>query len=106
MMTFDELPADNNLIFREGDTSPSALRPRPQDEGKLSFRSSLSNPVDSQARPVFREGEPFFAVDINLLPAGSVIFDNAPPGHVSVENVPAPVIKAAVVGRGKIREGG
>jgi hypothetical protein len=33
-----------SVIYREGNPSPSNLTPRAIDQGKLSFRDSLSNP--------------------------------------------------------------
>jgi hypothetical protein len=45
-------------------------------------------------------------IDTSLLPEGSVVYDNVPPGHVFVEGVPPDVLKEAVVERGFLREGG
>lgn len=91
-----------NMIYREGRTNPSNLTPRPSDQGLLSFRNSLSNPypLPEGQRPVFRPGQPYFGIDTSQLPEGSVIYDNVPPGHVSVEGVPPDVLKAAVTERG------
>lgn len=49
----------------------------------------LSNPYPLREgqRPVFRPGEPYFGIDTSKLPPESVIYDNKPPGHVSVQNV-------------------
>ena len=95
-------------IYREGTPSPSNLKPRPSDNGKLSFRSSLSNPypLAEGQRPVFRPNEPYFGIDTSQLPDGSITYDNIPPGHVSVEGVPPDALKKAVTERGSIREGG
>jgi RHS repeat-associated protein len=92
------------VIYRSGDPNPGNLTPRPQDDGKLSFRDSLSNPwpLSPGQRPVFRPGDRYLAVDATQLPAGSVIYDNVPPGHVSVVNTPHEVIRGAVIGRGKL----
>jgi len=91
------------IIYREGDPNPGNLTPRAVDEGNLSFRDSLSNPVPLAAgqRPVLRPGEKYFGIDTSQLPKGSVVYDNVPPGHVSVRGVPPHVLKAAVVERGK-----
>jgi hypothetical protein len=89
-------------IYREGRPSPSNLTPRPQDNGYLSFRDSLSNPVEPGVpgppggRPVFRPGEEYMRIDTSKLPPGTVIPDGVPPGHVSVRNVPPEVLKNAV----------
>lgn len=53
----------------------------------LSFRDSLSNPLPEPGQlpaPVFRPGREAIAVDPSKLPPGSVVYDNIPPGHVSV----------------------
>ncbi len=84
--------------FREGAPSPSNLRVRPGEEA-LSFRDSLSNPwpLAEGQRPVFRPGEPYFGVNTAKLPAGSVIPEGVPPGHVSVVGVDPGVIRDAVI---------
>jgi hypothetical protein len=87
------------LIYRGGSPSPSNLKPRP---GGLSFRDSLSNPVElgkpgplGGKRPVFPPGEDYMAVDPSKLPEGSVFPDGVPgsfthpPGHVTVRVPPA-----------------
>jgi hypothetical protein len=91
----------SNVIYREGNPSPGNLKARPIDEGMLSFRSSISNPLYQTGRPVLRPGEPYFGININKLPPGSVTFDNNPPGHVSVNNVDPDILKDAVCIRGK-----
>lgn len=95
-----------NLIYRGGGTNPGNLTPRPDDDGMLSFRDSLSNPIDPVnggplgGRPVFGVGDKYISVDANRLPAGSVIRDNVPPGHVSVFGVsPEDLKDLANVGR-------
>jgi hypothetical protein len=103
----NEVPS---VIYREGGTSPSNLTARPQDQGNLSVRDSLSNPIDPSlsgplggTRPILRPGEPYIAVDTSKLPPGSVRPDGVPgslttpPGHVSVFNVPPDVLKGAVI---------
>src|SRR5262249_12573738 len=68
-------------IFREGTPNPSNLRPRPSDQGVLSFRDSLSNPWTPPElrppnwQPVFRPGEPYFSIDTSQLPPGAVYPD-------------------------------
>ena len=90
------------IIYREGNTNPGNLTPRTSDEGMLSLRDSLSNPwpLPSGQRPNFRPGESYFGIDTSLLPDGSVIYDNNPPGHVSVFDVSPSSLKNAVVVRG------
>jgi hypothetical protein len=89
-------------VFRGGGTNPGNLTPRASDNGALSFRSSLSNPWPLQPgqNPVFKPGQPYFGVDISKLPGGSVVFDNIPPGHVSIINVVVQVLKDAVIEKG------
>ena len=92
-------------IYRSGGTNPANLTPRPSDDGILSFRSSLTNPIDTVnggpfgGRPVFPPGKPYFTIDTSKLPLGSVIPDNVPPGHVGVQNVPPDVLQKAVSGK-------
>ncbi len=98
------------IIYREGRPSPSNLTPRPQDGGHLSFRDSLSNPIQPGTpgplggqRPVLRPGQDYMAIDTSKLPPGSVIPDGVPgslttpPGHVSVVNVTPDALKNAVI---------
>ncbi|MFT3881790.1 MAG: RHS repeat-associated core domain-containing protein [Gemmatales bacterium] len=99
------------IIYREGRSSPSNLTPRPQDNGNLSFRDSLSNPVNLgvpgplNGRPVFRPGEPFTAYDTSKLPPGTVRPDGVPgstttpPGHVSVNGASPEALKNAAIPR-------
>ena len=90
-------------IYREGGRNPGNLTPRPQDEGMLSFRDSLSNPwpLPAGQRPVLRPGQEYIAVDPSKLPSGSVIHDNKPPGHVSVFNISPEIIQEAVILKGR-----
>ena len=90
------------IIYREGAPSPSNLTPRAVDEEGLSFRDSLSNPTSSANRPVLQPGKDFIGIDTSKLPPGSVVYDNVPPGHVSVRGVTPEQLKAAVVERGKL----
>lgn len=90
----------DHIIFREGKPSPSNFRPRPKDKGFLSFRDSLSNPCTCWERPVFRPDEPYMHIDTTKLPTGSVVWDNDPPGHVSVLGVSEETFQKAVVKRG------
>jgi RHS repeat-associated protein len=85
------------ILWRSGTPSPSNLRVRPGEEG-LSFRDSLSDPLNDS--PVFTKDE-YFGVNAGSLPPGSVVFDNNPPGHVTVAGVEPEVLKGAVVVRGK-----
>ena len=86
-----------HLIYRAGNPSPSNLRPRVGEEA-LSFRESLSNPypLPTGQRPVFRPGDAYFAVDAGLLPEGTVIWDDEPPGHVSVRGLDAETLQDAI----------
>ena len=90
-------------LYRAGQPNPSNLKPRAVDQGKLSFRNSLSNPwpLGSGGRPVFQHGDAYFGVDPSRLPPGSVIPDPDSPGHVLVKDVPPEVLRKAVVERGK-----
>lgn len=92
-----------STIYRGGGTNPGNLTPRPQDNGELSFRGSLSNPwpLPEGQRPPLPAGQPYFGVDTSKLPPGSVIYDDIPPGHVSVKDVPAEVVKDAIIEKGK-----
>ena len=98
----DLAPVGPGIIYRAGRTNPSNLKPRQMDEGMLSFRDSISNPwpLEPGERPVFSPGDDFIAVDSTKLPDGSVVFDNNPPGHVSVNGILTSVetIKNAVLG--------
>jgi RHS repeat-associated protein len=94
-------PAEQELgtIFRSGGSSPSDLTPR-AGETSLSFRDSLSDPIDSKANPVFKKSE-YIAVDSRKLPVGSVVRDNIPPGHVSVRAT-IQDLKGAIILKGKL----
>jgi hypothetical protein len=54
-----------------------------------------------QGTAVFLPGDDCIAIDANLLPAGSVVFDNNPPGHVSVVEVQLEVLRT-LARKGKI----
>jgi RHS repeat-associated protein len=97
------LSSDDSIIYRGGGTNPGSLTPRPQDEGELSFRNSLSNPwpLPEGQRPPLPAGKPYFGVDTSKLPPGSVVYDDVPPGHVFVKDVPVEVIKDAIIEKGK-----
>ncbi|MBV9173965.1 MAG: hypothetical protein JOZ81_28210, partial [Chloroflexi bacterium] len=79
-------------IYRKGGTNPGNFRPRPQDEGRLSFWDSLTAVFEGQ--PVFQPGDDYVTVDASQLPPGSVEYDEDPPGHVSVIDVPPDELKA------------
>ncbi|MGA2649985.1 MAG: hypothetical protein ABSF28_05670 [Terracidiphilus sp.] len=87
------------VIFRSGGTNPGNLIGE-----DLSFRDSLSNPIDSESNPVFAPGDKYFGVNASQLPEGSAVLDNNPAGHVSV-NASAEDIKDAVVTKGKLPKG-
>jgi RHS repeat-associated protein len=94
----EQVPA---VIYRAGTPSPSNLTPRAVDSGVLSFRSSLSNPINSASRPVLGPGETYIGIDTSQLPPGSVVADDVPPGHVSVVGVSPQELRAAVIQRGR-----
>ena len=90
------------MIFRAGGTNPANL-----NGADLSFRTSLSNPINSSMQPVdgnvvFQPGKPAFGVDVAKLPKGSAVLDNTPPGHVTV-NATSDAIKDAVDTSTKIK---
>src|SRR5437879_4784970 len=65
-------------LYRAGKPNPANLKPRPMDQGKLSFRDSLSNPwpLETGQRPVFQPGDSYFGIDPSRLPSGSVVPDH------------------------------
>ena len=73
--------------------------PRAVDRGRLSFWESLDASFEGAA--VFLPGDDYIAIDANLLPAGSVVFDNNPLGHVSVIEVELEVLRT-LARKGKI----
>jgi len=90
------------IVYRSGGTNPANLTGE-----DLSFRTSLSNPIDSSGQPVdgqvvFQPGKPAFGVDVAKLPEGSAVLDNTPPGHVTV-NATTEAIKDAVDPATKIK---
>lgn len=89
-------------IFRSGGKNPSNLKLRPGETG-LSFRDSLSNPwpLKEGQRPVFPVGGEYSAYDVFRLPAGTVIFDNVPPGHVTVVGATIEQLQKAFLYKGK-----
>ena len=82
------------LIYRSGGSNPGNFKP--SSDGTVSFRSSISNPIDSQNNPVFKTGKQYVTVDITKLPPGSVVYDNIPEGHVSVSGATPEQIQKAV----------
>lgn len=83
---------EGGIIFRGGSQTDNALT----DKGTgLSFRDSLSNPIDGP--PVLRPGEKYFGVDTSKLPKGSVVPDNVPPGHVGVRGLTPDQVRQAIV---------
>jgi hypothetical protein len=84
-------------IFRSGKSNPSNLTPRPGVEDGVSVRTSLSNPIESRAAPVFRPGGHVTEIDVGRLPSGSVLVDNTPPGHAEIRGATAEQVKAAVI---------
>ncbi len=107
-------PPVPSVIYREGTPAPSNLTPRSIDQGRLSFRESLSNPypLSEGQRPVFRPGKNYFGVESGRLPTGSVMADGVPgsattpAGHVSVTGATVEQLKRAVVTKGKFPKGG
>ncbi|HVS72480.1 MAG TPA: hypothetical protein VHQ47_14590 [Phycisphaerae bacterium] len=86
-------------IYRSGGTNPGNFRMR-QGESGVSFRDSLSNPIDAKANPPLKSG-PYVVVDVRKLPAGTVRYDSDPRGHVTVVALPE-AIRAAIVDKGKL----
>jgi hypothetical protein len=86
-------------IYRRGGKNPGNLVPRAEDRGSLSFWESLD--ASFRGAAVFLPGDEYIVIDANLLPAGAVIFDNDPPGHVSVIQVPPDLLRA-LARKGKI----
>ncbi len=94
----EEDPGES-LIYRAGGTNPGNFKIRPRETG-VSFRDSLSNPIDSRSNPPFKSG-PYVVVDASKLPPESLVYDDVPPGHVSVTATPEQ-IRAAIIDRGKL----
>lgn len=92
-------------IYRGGGSSPSNLKMRPGEDA-LSFRDSLSNPLEPGS-PVLHPGRDYIGIDTSKLPPGSVVPDGVPgsaltpPGHVSVYVTDPDVLKAAIIEKGK-----
>jgi hypothetical protein len=100
------LPSEDErrfLVFRKGGVNPANQRPRAKDEGRLSCWDSLTRRTE-EGGPAFPPGSEWFAVDVGRLPPFAVEYDNDPPGHVSIVDLPPDVVKAAVVMRGRIPE--
>ena len=91
--------SSEGLIYRSGGSNPGSLKLRPGEDG-LSFRDSVSNPLGTHEPAVFKPGSDYISVDSAKLPAGSVVRDNVPEGHVTVRASPQEV-KAAIVGKGR-----
>ncbi len=87
-------------LFRAGGRNPANLATREGEEG-LSTRSSLSNPLGSGGRPVFRPGDRYIEIDPRKLPEGSVIRDNVPFGHVTIKGVTPEEVQKAIIDTGK-----
>ena len=86
------------VLWREGRTSPSNLKERPQDVDGVSFRANLSNPLPKGDRPVFRTGEDYFGIDTSRLPANSRIIPDAnDPFHFGVKGATPQEIQKAVI---------
>lgn len=47
---------------------------------------------------MFQPGDKIWAVDTGKLPPGSVVYDDVPPGHVTVNATPAQIRTATVSG--------
>ncbi len=83
--------APRSIYWRRG-KNPCNCVPRTEDGGRLSFWQSFDAVFDGAA--VFKPGDEYIIVDANLLPAGAVMFDSDPPGHVSLIGVQADVLRA------------
>lgn len=91
-------------IYRTGRPGrPQDVTARPQDNGKTSFRDSISNPAkkpDPPAKPPLRDT--IIEVDTDKLPRGTVHPDGGtivdgqlmPEGHVSVTATPGEIVDA------------
>jgi hypothetical protein len=85
--------SESGMIYRGGSQTDNAL----SDKGTgLSFRDSLSNPVDRN-QAALHPGEKYFAVDTKLLPEGSYVRDGNPPGHVTVSGLTPEQVRTAIV---------
>jgi hypothetical protein len=80
------------IIYRTGSRTDNALT----DASGVSFRDSVSSSLSSEHPQVFRPGDKIWGLDTSKLPAGSVVRDGVPPGHVSVYATPEQ-IRAAIV---------
>lgn len=85
------MATEAGTIYRTGSRTDGALT----DATGLSFRDSISSSADGAQ--VFKPGDKIWAVDTAKLPAGSVVRDGVPAGHVSVNATPD-AIRAAVFG--------
>ena len=88
-------------IFRGGRFNSSAPKDIRVDADGVSFRDSLTNPVPATgqtSKPVLRPGKPYIEVETDLLPPGTVVFDNNPPGHVGVTATVEEIVDAIVGG--------
>jgi hypothetical protein len=83
-----------DTIYRNGGWSPSNFKVRPGEKG-TSWRGHLSEPIPKKKQPVFTNRE-YIEADPSKLPPGSVIWDDIPPGHVTVEPLPYKTLKDAV----------
>ena len=96
------------IIYRSGENTRGNLScaKRPKDGGKLSFRATISNPITARDRPVLgfdshNEIDDFLGIDTTRLPEGSVVWDDHPPGHVTVTDVSIEILRAAVLAKWK-----
>jgi hypothetical protein len=74
-------PLVEGFVYRSG-RKPRDFRLRPSDDGLLSTRSSISNPVAGGPPGVLR-GDYVTQIDVSRLPPGSVIVDSID-GHASI----------------------
>jgi len=98
------IPSDDDhafLIYRKGGVNPGNLKPRAIDAGRLSFWNSLSCHAPD-GEPAFPPRVEWFAVDVRRLPPSTVEYDNNPPGHVSILDLPPETVKDAIVMRGRM----
>ena len=56
----------------------------------------ISNPYPKGKQPVFRPGHDYIEVNSSKLPPGSVIPDDVPPGHVTVNPTPLEELLRAI----------
>src|SRR5262245_57551507 len=83
-------------IYRKGGANPGNLRLRAKDTRRPSCWDSLER-VTEEGEPAFLPGDEWCAIDVRRLPASAVEYDNSPPRHVSILDLPPDDVKDAIV---------